>query len=342
MRSTIYSVLVLALTAVVVGTPRPVVMWHGLGDSYQSNGMVRMASIIRDMYPDIFIHSVYLDEDPEKDSKASLFGKLDEQVAQVCEQLAGIEELKDGFDALGFSQGGLFMRAYVERCNVPRVHKLITFGSPQNGVADFPPCDSKKDLVCRRRNALLKTQAYTKYTQDTLTVAQYYRDTKQYTKYLEMSGFLADINNERQSKNAQYKENLSSLDLFVMFEFSEDTTVVPKESAWFGELDLSSKLLPGIKPLARQPMYIEDWIGLRSLDTQNKLAFRTLEGRHMLIKNETVVDVAEKYLGTEVVSEQEEQVAQQQLEQVSEQQAQTKHSLGMLSQEYALRLGVFV
>ena len=46
--------------------------------------------------------------------------------------------------------------------------------------------------------------------------------------------FLADINNDRDTKNSLYKENLASLDKFVMFRFKDDTMVVPRDSAWFG------------------------------------------------------------------------------------------------------------
>jgi hypothetical protein len=33
------------------------------------------------------------------------FGNVDEQIAQVAEIISEIEELQDGFDAIGFSQG---------------------------------------------------------------------------------------------------------------------------------------------------------------------------------------------------------------------------------------------
>ena len=46
--------------------------------------------------------------------------------------------------------------------------------------------------------------------------------------------FLADINNDRDTKNPLYKDNLASLEKFVMFRFKHDTTVVPRDSAWFG------------------------------------------------------------------------------------------------------------
>ena len=37
-----------------------------------------------------------------------------------------VPELRNGFNAIGFSQGGLFLRAYVENCNNPRVMNLVT------------------------------------------------------------------------------------------------------------------------------------------------------------------------------------------------------------------------
>ena len=45
--------------------------------------------------------------------------------------------------------------------------------------------------------------------------------------------FLADINNDRDTKNTLYRDNLSTLEKFVMFRFKHDTTVVPRDSAWF-------------------------------------------------------------------------------------------------------------
>lgn len=61
------------------------------------------------------------------------YGNVNEQIDLVAEQIANVTELKDGFDAIGFSQGGQFLRAYVERYNTPPVHNLITFGSQHMG-----------------------------------------------------------------------------------------------------------------------------------------------------------------------------------------------------------------
>ena len=48
---------------------------------------------------------------------------------------------------------------------------------------------------------------------------------------MELSEWLADINNEREEKNETYSYHLSSLEKFVMIKFSNETTVVPPESS---------------------------------------------------------------------------------------------------------------
>jgi len=60
---------------------RPVVLWHGLGDTYDSVGMQRASKIIEDVYPEIIVHSVYLDEDPSEDQKKSFVGNVNDEVS---------------------------------------------------------------------------------------------------------------------------------------------------------------------------------------------------------------------------------------------------------------------
>lgn len=67
-------------------------------------------------------------------TNAPQFGNVNEQIDFVAEQIANITELEDGFDAIGFSQAGQFLRAYVERYNSPPVHNLITFGAQHMGT----------------------------------------------------------------------------------------------------------------------------------------------------------------------------------------------------------------
>jgi palmitoyl-protein thioesterase len=66
--------------------------------------------------------------------RASFFGKAWDEVAIAREQLASISELKEGYDAIGLSQGGVFLRAVVETMSFPRMRNLITVGSPHLGA----------------------------------------------------------------------------------------------------------------------------------------------------------------------------------------------------------------
>jgi palmitoyl-protein thioesterase len=61
-------------------TSLPVVLWHGLGDSYDSEGMAKIASLINETYPGTFIHSIFLDDDPSKDRNAGFLGHVADQV----------------------------------------------------------------------------------------------------------------------------------------------------------------------------------------------------------------------------------------------------------------------
>jgi palmitoyl-protein thioesterase len=105
------------------------------------------------------------------------------------------------------------------------------------------------------------------------------------------------INNEVAfSRNRTYAQNLASLNKLVLVLFSRDTTVVPKESAWFGSersgkghvlgtdtnpqgvlVEEKSKIIP----MRLQPLYLGDWIGIRELDERNGVIFEVCEGEHM-------------------------------------------------------------
>jgi palmitoyl-protein thioesterase len=61
-------------------TSLPVVLWHGLGDNYDSKGMANVAALINDTYPGTFVHSIYLDEDPTRDRNAGFLGHVADQV----------------------------------------------------------------------------------------------------------------------------------------------------------------------------------------------------------------------------------------------------------------------
>lgn len=285
-----------------VPQPRPLVIWHGLGDSYASPGILEFISMIKDIHPGIFVHSIYLNENLDEDQKATFYGSVNEQVQRVSEQLANITELAGGFDAMGFSQGGQFLRAYVERYNSPPVYNLVTFGSQHMGISDIPGC-RPWDVVCQLARRAAMGGVYTEWAQHNLVQAQYYRDPARLTMYLASNLFLADINNEiPDAANGSYAPRLASLEKLVLVLFLQDKTVVPKESSWFGsyaEPDTGSKEKT-IVPMRLQPLYVEDWIGLRALDERGAVFFETCAGEHMVMARDCWEPLVKRFVGAPV------------------------------------------
>ncbi|KAF2456123.1 Alpha/Beta hydrolase protein [Lineolata rhizophorae] len=271
--------------------PIPFIIWHGLGDNYANDWLLELGDLIQALHPGSFVYNIRLDEDPSSDRTATFLGNLTTQLASVCADLAThpILSAAPAVNALGFSQGGQFLRGYVERCNAPPVRRLVTFGAQHNGIAEFERCGDG-DWICKGAMGLLHWNTWSGFVQGRVVPAQYYRETNNETglgsdAYLENSNWLADVNNERAEKNETYKANLASLEKFVMYVFENDTTVIPKESGWFAEVNTDTG---NVTALRDRKMYKEDWLGLRELDEKDGLAFRTVPGGHMHL-NDTIL-----------------------------------------------------
>lgn len=299
-----FSTLLLITSTYAAATPKssddplPLIIWHGLGDQYDSEGLNEVAQLAEKTNPGTYTYIVRLDKDPGTDKTATFLGNLTEQIAQVCEQISADPILSSapGINALGFSQGGQFLRGYIERCNNPPVKNLVTYGSQHNGINKYQECGSS-DWICKGWVGLLKSNTWSSYVQSKVVPAQYFRSTDETTgeaseDYLEYSNFLADINNERAKKNETYAKNIASLENFVMYIFDDDVTVIPKESGWFAEVDLDSKEVTSLRD---RKIYKEDWIGLKKLDEKGGLTFKTTEGAHMQLSDKDLVNVFKTY-----------------------------------------------
>lgn len=126
---------------------------------------------------------------------------------------------------------------------------------------------------------LLRLGAYNAFVQNRVVQAQYWHDPFKQTEYLDKSVFLADINNERTQKNATYKANFASLRKLVMVKFLRDTMVQPRESEWFGFYRLGQDT--EILPMRQTQLYLEDWIGLRTLDEAGKVYALSSDTDHL-------------------------------------------------------------
>ncbi|RMD39316.1 hypothetical protein DV735_g5810, partial [Chaetothyriales sp. CBS 134920] len=287
--------------------PLPVVIWHGLGDSADAAGLKEIAELINEIHEGTYVHIISLGaSEGAPDRQQSFFGNVSQQIDQVCDQLARDPILRTApaIDAIGFSQGGQFLRGYIERCGhwAPRVRNLITFGSQHNGIAEFQKCESPTDWLCQGANSLLKASTvWSNFVQSRLVPAQYYRNLNDYDNYLAHSNFLADINNEREVKNPQYAANLAAIDDFIMIVFAEDQTVVPRESSWFFDVNVTKdedgNEQRQVIPLLDLDIYKQDWIGLKELRQKNGLHFYKLQGGHMDLKTKDLEAIFRGHLG---------------------------------------------
>jgi palmitoyl-protein thioesterase len=281
--------------------PLPLLIWHGLGDNYAADGLHSVGDLANKTNPGTYVYYIRLDEEADSDRTATFLGNVTEQVQQVCDDISSHKVLSQapGLNALGFSQGGQFLRGLVERCGdrVP-IRNLVTFGSQHNGIAKYQLCKDG-DWLCKGYIGLLKANTWGSWVQSHLVPAQYFKSTNDTTgeptdEYLENSNFLADINNERKLKNVTYAKHLSNLDNFVMYVFEDDTTVIPKESGWFAYTNGTDG---NVTELRERQIYKEDWIGLRKLDEKGGLHFKTTEGGHMQLDDEVLTEVFETWFG---------------------------------------------
>lgn len=280
----------------------PIVMWHGMGDSCCSEySMGAVADGIRAALPGVLVHSIAIGGNIAADVFSSFFGSVNAQVDFVCDQLLSMQELQGGYVAVGFSQGGQFMRAVAQRCQHmgPKMQVLVTMGGQHQGVMDLPGCwqpahgNSTPSLYCRVMQELVGFGVYSWLVQGRVVQAQYFKDPYQLDSYLQRSAFLADINNEvAVRRHAAYRDNLASLQRLVLYQFEQDDMVVPKESSHFGWFN-GSQLLG----LREQDIYIQDWIGLRQLDESGRLLLLHAPGRHMQFELDWFVqEVVHKHL----------------------------------------------
>jgi len=219
---------------------------------------------------------------------------VDKQVNLVCQKIRDDPELQNGYNGMGFSQGGQFMRAVAERC--PHGMKnLITFGGQHQGIYGLPNCPGENHVICDYIRRLLNYGAYKYWIQSRLVQAEYWHDPLDEGEYKEKSLFLSDINNEKDTKNQTYKENFIQLKKLVLVKFNQDSVVDPRGTEWF------SYYKPGqaeiMLPYNETDLYTQDWIGLRKLDEDGRVDFISVEGNHLRFDDNFFIhDIIDKYL----------------------------------------------
>lgn len=247
--------------------------------------MQKVSKLIKSTLNGTYTLSIRIGENEFEDQLRSFFDNVNSQVDFVCNMLKKDPYLKEGFNAIGFSQGSQFLRAYVQRCNNPPVRSLISLGGQHQGVYGLPRCPGDSIEFCDRMRELLSFGAYIPWIQKSVVQAQYWHDPLDQESYQKNNIFLADINNEGLHKNYTYKKNLISLKNFVLVKFKNDNMVQPAESQWFEFYNLNKSIVP----LRESSIYLEDRIGLKILDETNRLHLLEVDGDHLQFTDEWFV-----------------------------------------------------
>ncbi|EGD77142.1 palmitoyl-protein thioesterase 3 [Salpingoeca rosetta] len=249
----------------------PVVLMHGILGAAEK--ITAVVDWIHEAIPCAYIKNMEIGNGPLD----SVFMHMNDQVDNFCEQVYADPKLARGFNLIGFSQGGLIARGYVQRCNKYPVINFLSWVSPQGGQFGGVEAFAPPWLVVLFNNA-----PYSDMVQNSLSLAQYWRDPFNIKAYMEKSTFLADLNNERLHKNATYKEHITSLKTMMLIYSKEDFVVNPRQSGWFQHFRAFSG--PGkngvVVPLRDSLFYKLDYIGVKALDESGRLQMHESDCAH--------------------------------------------------------------
>lgn len=267
--------------AAAAGSQVPIVLWHGMGDScYNDLSMGKIRRRLESRLEGVYVKTLCFGDNLAEDAASGFFANANDQVDAACRAIAEDEKLQNGYNAMGFSQGGQFLRAVAQRCPSPPMKVLVSVGGQHQGVYGLPHCTGGP--ICDVIRKVLSVGIYWGWLQNGLVQAQYWHDGHSSRNYRRGSVFLADINNDRDDpslRNASYAANLANLEKLVLVKFNQDSMVVPRDSSWFEFYapGSSSKILP----LEESAIYKEDWIGLKQLAESGRLDRLAVNGDHL-------------------------------------------------------------
>ncbi|CAD7930254.1 unnamed protein product [Amoebophrya sp. A25] len=261
----------------------PIVFMHGMGDSGSNPGMQNLCKTTAATYQ---TYVVCLDV---ADGMSSIFTKMETQLEELARVVKSDPKLRDGFNMMGNSQGGLMSRAYIERYNDPPVKVFVSNSGPQNGIQT---CPTGLSWACP-----LLLRFLNPYTTP-LVFSDYWRDSSDRDKFLCESRFLADVGNERTEKNTTYADNMKKLKRYMLLEANEDSMVIPHASESHGFYKWGSTT--ELEDFHDSESYKGDWLGLRTLDEAGKLEVIRFEGDHMRIPHDVMHEKVLPLLGGKI------------------------------------------
>ena len=194
----------------------------------------------------------------------SIFMNINDQCYDFGQTIKQLNLTTTKINILGVSQGGLIARCYLEKYSdsIKPVHSLITYGTPHMGI-------------------------YSNWIE--IKRLEYWKNPFQYNDYLLDNKFLKYINNEIEHPNYElFKKNVISLDNFLVVWSSIDTVISPLESSkleYYNITTASTNKQLNIVPFKQSEFYLNDTMGLKTLDLENKLMIKQFDCQHEQFKH---------------------------------------------------------
>lgn len=265
----IQKIFLLCFLFIACHSQNPIVVFHGIRDS--CTGVQSFTNQLASQL------NVYVECIETGEGEYSWLYSIPTQLNTACEAIkANPNFFGKDIDVVGLSQGNLIARGIIQKCDFNgTVKKYLAVGGPQMGVYAIPECYD--NFFCNIVNFVVRQGVYLSIFQNHIAPANYFKDAKSYKSYLDGCKYLPDLNNERPEKNSTHKERFGGLEALMLVKFNNDTTVIPKESAWFGFYDSNLNLVD----MTETQLYQEDFIGLKKLDLSGKVKRVELPGGHM-------------------------------------------------------------
>jgi palmitoyl-protein thioesterase len=245
----------------------PIVVLHGLESSSQQ--MIPLSQWISTTF-----NKQVFNIEIGNGERTSIYSPMKTQLSELCDTLYNINELSNGFNFIGISQGGLLARGYVEQCNKYPVKTLITLVSPHGGIF--------------WKNIKYTNFIYNKQFQTHLSIAGYWRKPTNLNLYLSKCSYLPIINNEVWTTEVSETQriNIQNLSNFVMVWSKNDKVLSPPESGKFSFYDEYFNIIP----LDETELYKNDDLGLRFLNNKGGLHIYETNCSHVDHRNSICFD----------------------------------------------------
>lgn len=123
-------------SAVVDRVGLPTVVAHGMGDSCFNSGMIHFTSHISTL-TSTYAQCIPTGSTQHTDTMNGFFLNMDASVDIFASQIQSIPQFKDGFNAIGLSQGNNIIRGYIAKYNDPPVNTFISANGVNGGTGTF-------------------------------------------------------------------------------------------------------------------------------------------------------------------------------------------------------------